>query len=387
MINSNLSDFQKESIYLNYAATSFPKSKIALESFLKAVHTLPGSRQNESNIYYQSFRGRIGKILNAPAENVFFTSSATIGLNQVIKGFAKEGSCLAIDNRSHNAVIRPWVSLKDKCQCLIADLYDIADNFIEANLLEILSKGPHLLCLTHVSNVNGSIYPVEKIIELVKLLSPTTSILIDASQSAGALSLSTLHNADFVVFPSHKHLHSLPGAAVVVARKRLEPIIFGGTGANSLATETLRKEEIFAEVGTMNFPAIQALVDSLEYAESHLQTHRKLENDLVTQFIEGINQINGLQLIGRQASPHRIGIVALKTEVGSAELHWVPFLKSQKIFVRGGLHCSPLHHLQLSLSTTGTLRFSFGWSSTSEHVVKALGAINEFNDVVRRFHD
>lgn len=216
----------RDEIYLDYAATSYPKSNIALESFLKAARILPGSRHIKSNIHLQNFRDRIGKVLNISAQHIFFTHGATIALNQVIRGFAEKGCCLAMDNRSHNSVVRACFSLSNKCQCVVASIYDEKDRLIEANLHEILEKSPKLLCLTHVSNVNGSIYPIEKIIDLVQSVSPATSILIDASQAAGALSLAGLCKADFIVFPSHKHLHSLPGTAVLVAKKRLQPIIF-----------------------------------------------------------------------------------------------------------------------------------------------------------------
>ena len=142
-INTSLSD----QIYLDYAATSYPKSNVALESFLRAAHILPGSRHNKSNIQLQNFRDRIGKILNVQAEYIFFTNSATIGLNQVIQGFAKNGFCIAIDNRSHNSIVRSCFSLSNRCQCIVASIYDETDKFIEANLLEILAKSPDLVCL------------------------------------------------------------------------------------------------------------------------------------------------------------------------------------------------------------------------------------------------
>lgn len=376
---------EKDIVYLNYAATSFPKSLIALHSFYKNICSLPeGSRQNQSNTHMHILKKRAANILHIQPEHVFFTHSATVGLNQVIKGAARNGCRLAIDNRSHNAVIRSWHSLADRCQCMLASIYDEKDQFIEEKLLEILAKSPDLLCLTHISNVNGSIYPVPEIISLVRSLSPSTSILVDASQSAGAVSLASLNEADFLVFPSHKHLHSVPGAAILVAKKRLEPIISGGTGSHSMATETFEENDLFAEVGTMNVPAIVALIDSLEFAEANLNQHRKAEDDLTSQFIEGIKSIHGLSLIGRKAYEKRVAIIALRTEFGFPEIHWAPFLKTQNIFVRGGLHCSPLHHKQLGLSQSGTLRFSLGWNSTSEHVAKALNALQEFSAIVKK---
>ncbi len=377
-------DHQQDIVYLNYAATSFPKSKIALDSFYKSLCAPPsGIRQNGSDTLLQEMRKRAAALLNISASSVYFTHSATVGLNQVIKGFIKKDSCLAIDNRSHNAVVRPWLSLKHSCRCLLASLYDEEDQFIKSRLFEALAHSPKLFCLTHASNVNGSIYPVEEIMDLIRLHSPTTAILIDASQSAGALNLSSLHQADFLVFPSHKHLHSVPGAAVLVAKKHLEPIILGGTGVNSMVEETLNQHDYFAEVGTMNLPAIQALVDSLAFAHDTTKEHQKKESLLVSQFLEGVRHIEGLQIIGKGDEENRLAIIALKPAYGSPELHWASFLKTQKIFVRGGVHCSPLHHQQLKLEESGTLRFSFGWDSTSEHIEKALSALREFSIIAK----
>lgn len=376
--------FFSEEIYLNYASTSFPKSKIALKSFYKSISNPPeGSRQNKSNSIINNLRKRVASILKVQDEHVFFTHSATIGLNQVIKGFVKKKNLIFIDNRSHNALIRPWRVLAEHCECNIGSIYNEEDQLIESKLKDITLLSPQLLCLTHVSNVNGSIYPLEKIIDLVKSLSPSTSILVDASQSAGALDLSILNKADFIVFPSHKHLHSLPGAAILITKKKLKPLIDGGTGENSFAEESLSSHELFAEVGTMNFPAIQAMVDSLEYATLKMETHRKLEKNLVDQFLDGVSQIEGLELIGKRSSEGRVAIVALKPLFGSSELHWAPFLQSQKIIIRGGVHCSPLHHQQLGLSRQGTLRFSFGWNTTSEQIEKAIQALKEFSRVGR----
>ncbi|MFZ4099021.1 MAG: aminotransferase class V-fold PLP-dependent enzyme [Chlamydiia bacterium] len=370
-----------DQIYLDYATTSYPKSFVALDSFLRAISSPPAARHHVKNTRLQEFRDRIGKVLTVSSRHIFFTSGATIGLNQVIQGFAEDGFRIAFDNRSHNAVSRTCFSLKRRCECILAKIYDAEDNFLEVELAEILSRSPNLLCLTHVSNVTGSIYPVEEIVDTVRRLSPSTSVLIDASQSAGALSLARLYKADFIVFPSHKHLHSVAGAAVVVAKKPLRAVIFGGTGANSAASEMLDEDSLFVEVGTMNLPAIQAMVDSLEYAEAEFSRHRQLETDLTTQFIEGVEAIEGLTLIGRRGIDRRIGIVGIKPEFGSPEFQWMPFLKSQNIHIRGGLHCSPLHHQQLDLLETGTLRFSFGWNSTHEQIEIALQALAEFSGV------
>ena len=352
--------FDNDSVYLNYASTSYPKSQIALDSFYKAIVHLPdGPRHNLLNRSLDSCRKRVGKIIGVSEDFVFFTHGATFGLNQVILGFSSPSHTLAFDNRSHNAVVRPCSSFVNKDKGFVANIYDQNDALIQDALNAVAARAPDLLCLTHVSNVNGSIYPVEEIINFFHTHSPSTSILVDASQSAGNISLSCLNNADFIVFPSHKHLHSLPGAAVVIAKKRLNPIVFGGSGSNTMAIETQSSIDLFAEVGTLNFPAIQALVDSLEYAESMLN----------------------------ERTESKVGIIALKTKYGSPELHWAPFLNSQRIYVRGGLQCSPLHHHQLGLSKNGSLRLSLGWGTTSADIKKVIKALNEFSSIAEKVLD
>lgn len=94
MVDLNLANSQVQDgiTYLNYASTSFPKSKIALNSFVKAACALPeGPRQNWLDASLNDFRARVGKILRVPATSIFFTHGATVGLNQVIRGFMKDG--------------------------------------------------------------------------------------------------------------------------------------------------------------------------------------------------------------------------------------------------------------------------------------------------------
>ena len=387
MIGLKKFSFDKESIYFNYASTSYPKSKVALDSFYQALMRPPAPRRNQSNWALDHLRERVGKNLGISSDFVFFTQGATLGLNQVILGFISPGQIIAFDNRSHNAVIRSCMSMEEKGTCFAAELYDEDDQLNFLQLAETVAKKPDLLCLSHISNVNGTIYPVEQVIDFFQVHSPTTSILIDASQSAGYVSLSSLSKADFIVFPSHKHLHSVPGAAVVVAKKPLRPIVFGGTGSDSLSTKMAESNERFSEAGTHQFPAIYALVDSLEYAESMLSEHKKQEELLLNLLWDGLQEIPELIPITPHTPRHKVGIVALETAFGLPEFHWVPFLDKQKIHVRGGIHCSPLHHKQLGLSQQGSLRISLGWGSTERDIERLLYALKEFGEIAQRVFD
>ncbi|MBM3184098.1 MAG: aminotransferase class V-fold PLP-dependent enzyme, partial [Chlamydiae bacterium] len=186
----------EEITYLNYAATSFPKSKVALKSFYKNICSLPSGVRHHGPDSLGALKDRVGNILQVDSASLFFTESATIGLNQVIRGFSKESYSVAIDNRSHNAVVRPWRTLAEP---LLATIYDEKDCLVETNLIQMLAKAPDLFVLTHVSNVSGSIYPIERVIQLIRSFSPSTAILVDASQSAGAIPLHHLRLADFAV--------------------------------------------------------------------------------------------------------------------------------------------------------------------------------------------
>lgn len=368
--------------YLNNAAHGFPTSPLAIETFCSVLSSVPTGARQSSASRVEEARARAAGLLDCSTDQVAFSPSATIGINQVIAGFLRAGDHCVVDNRSHNAVLRavanqPGVSFD------VAGLYDADDRARVEVLTRQLRPETRLVCLDHVSNVTGSIYDVGQVIRSVREQGPEVAVLVDASQSAGLLDLRDLGGADFVVFGAHKYLHGIPGAAILVRRRPLRPIFFGGTGTHSAI---IRIEDLPGpplEVGTDNEPAVCALVRCMEAAAAELEERRSRNEELTAYLWSRLSAFPELRPIGRPPGRDRIGVVAVLPELGDPQLEWVPFLASQGIVVRGGLHCAPTIHEELGVLDSGTLRVSVGHYTTREDIDQLVAAMADFLEALR----
>jgi cysteine desulfurase / selenocysteine lyase len=345
-----------ETIYLNTATTGYPKSHVVLDTVNKALTTPPSDVRHSKNPTIHQFRKGVAQHLNFVPDETFFLSDATLALNYVIKSVVgTEGYCLT-DNRAHNAITRTLHAVAPG-RWRAVRLYTINEETNLTALTQLLRRDTKLVCLTHTSNVFGSVYDVRPIIAKIRHLAPDCMVMIDASQSYGSTEVHGLSDADFVVLTGHKHLHSLPGAAVLMAKKRLESFVHGGTGTYSARLAMTEYSENVVEVGTPNLPAIQALDAALEDYASNGHKYREHINDLVSYLWTELKKIDGVTVLGRAPGHNRNGTVACVVP-GYPEQEWVPMLASEGIAVRGGLHCCPLAHEDLPNVRAGTLRIS-----------------------------
>jgi len=372
-------------IYLNNAATSHPKSAVAVRCFSDSLARTPGGsrhgRLSASRI--ETSREIVADCLAISTEHVYFTSGATLAINQVQRSVVRRGRAVAVDNRSHNAVWRAAANLPERAY-LVLDLYDQTEELDRSSLNRAPVDDIALLCPTHASNVTGSLYPIAAVVAAARRRWPNIHILLDASQSAGLVDLrEAVRVCDYVVFPGHKHLHALPGAAVVVSRHQLKPVIFGGTGSRGAHASPTATGPLDWEVGTSNEPAICALAGALSDATAHLHEYRQHDSMLLRELWERAQEIPELEPLGRSPGEERLGTLACRVNVGQPEIDWVPLLGDYRVVVRGGLHCSPLHHRQLHLEQSGTLRFSVGRFTTASDVSEAMARVASVGKALR----
>jgi cysteine desulfurase / selenocysteine lyase len=365
-------------IYFNNAATSFPKNSAAIQAYREVIDSLPqGIRHNTvGNDYVAQARAIFADKLNIDEKFIYFSSGATLAFNQIIFGYLEQGDHVIYDNRSHNAIVRSLNASSSSFHVEECVLYDRQEKLLLENLLNKLNYNTKLICLTHVSNVIGTIYPVEHIIQVIRKNAPHTALLVDASQSAGIICLRKIANeADFIVFPSHKHLFAPPGAAVLICKRYIAPIIYGGDNPSGEIC-------FFSEVGTMNAPAIYSMAVAYQIANENLDKNLNNEFILIEKLREKLLTVKNLKPLIKYHSNHQIAIMSYHTIVGTPELDWVPYLKSQGLHVRGGLHCSPCIHKQFNLENQGTLRFSLTHKNTIEEIDNAFSIINEFSSIL-----
>ena len=223
-------------IYLDSAATSFQKPQAVLKAAEKALKTA-------------FFRF-------PDPERVVLTMNATHALNMAIHALAEEGCRAVVSGFEHNAVIRPLHACKAQIRVAGKRLFDddgLLDDFAKA------LPGAKLAVCTHVSNAFGYVLPIREISALCERNG--VPLILDASQSAGVLDLDCSDlNAAFVAMPGHKSLLGIPGSGLLLCSAETKPLLFGGSGTDSIAREMPPYLPDRLEAGTQNAPAAAARI-------------------------------------------------------------------------------------------------------------------------------
>jgi cysteine desulfurase/selenocysteine lyase len=361
-------------IYLNNATTSYPKSASALTAFNAACNRIPADIRHtiSTTAAIPALKARVATLIGVEADNVYFPSDATFALNLVIQGVLDNGDTCVTDTYPHNAISRT-ITNKPGVRWLTVD---------GSGDLDRIPRDTRLVCLTHVNNVTGDIFDMETLIAGIRAVAPGAAILVDSSQAAGLVPLRPVCAlADFVVFPGHKYLHSVPGASVLVAKQRLKPVVFGGTGTNSMK-QTDYDDGLVVEVGTPNIPAIEALAAALEDADRHLPIWRSTVTQRLGQLTSGLSSIGFLTLLGERNLSRRTAIAAFSVNGVSAEAVWIPFLAANGIIARGGMHCAPTFHQRRGFDVFGTVRLSVSRFTTEAEIEASLTAVGQFEELL-----
>ena len=369
-----------DGLYLDNAATSFPKAPGVADA-VAGFLTNSGCNINRglytasfeaANIVYET-RELLCSLFNLPKpENVIFTKNITESLNVILKGLLKPGDHVIISSMEHNAVMRPLASLAEKGVELSTVPCNNQGKLRTSDLNLQIKSNTKAVIMTHASNVSGTILPLEEVGKLCK--EHNLFFIIDCAQTAGFLSLDFARlNADALAFTGHKGLLGPQGIGGFYLNDELatlvEPLIEGGTGS---ASESVLQPNYLPdrfEAGTLNLPGIYGLNASLKYIIAEgITTIRENELNLVNRFIQNVQTIPGVQLIGPDSKEDRTGIASLNfLNRDNAEVSYQLF-KDFGIMTRCGLHCAPAAHHTLGTFPQGTIRFSFSHFNTIQDV-------------------
>ena len=380
-----------DTIYLDNAATSFPKPQAVGEAMKRYVdqvgatinRSVYGKAQSAGLVTLQ-LRERLKKLFHfpAPVTHVILTPGATWGLNMVIKGFLKPGDHCIVSSMEHNAVMRPLLQMAgveyDRVICSKEGLLE------PAHVERLIRPNTKLVIMAHGSNVCGSVQDAEAVGAICR--KHKIPFVLDAAQTAGHLSV------DFEAFglsalcvPGHKGLLGPSGIGALLMRedfaKALDPIIAGGTGSASDSEYLPEYLPDRFESGTPNMPGIYGWEAALRFvSDTGVESLRKHEMMLCKQFLDGLETIRGVSLCGTKDLSRRVGVVSVDfPAMDNAEAAFR--LETEfGILTRCGLHCAPSAHKTLDTFPRGTVRFSFGFANTQEDVDKALAAIKAISE-------
>jgi len=261
-------------IYLDNAATTFPKPPSVYESVMKAMKVYganPGRGSHAmaiegARIIYET-RELLAELFNLDDPlKVIFTFNATDSLNMAIKGILKPGGHVVTTQMEHNSVLRPIKEMeKNGIENTIVKCGP--DGSLNPYDLEkAINKSTKLIVTTHVSNLTGTIFPVEEIGEICRAYK--IPYLLDASQSAGVLTIDMKKlNISFLAVPGHKGLLGPQGTGALLINSDIEikQLKEGGTGSQSSSMEHPDFYPDKLEAGTHNLPGIAGLNAGLKY--------------------------------------------------------------------------------------------------------------------------
>ena len=351
-------------IYLDNGATSLRKPPAVALAMRSALYRCanpgrgghPAAMEAAKTVY--RCRKRAGELFECAPEQVVFTSNCTHSLNIAIRSIAKAGNNVIVSGFEHNAVTRPLHGIGANICVAGRKLFDWEDSL---SRFEDGLKGADAAVFTHVSNVFGYILPVEEMARLCR--DRGIPFVIDAAQSAGSLPVSMAAlGADFIAMPGHKGLLGPQGTGILLCKDQAQPLLYGGTGSESVRQDMPDFLPDRLEAGTVNVPGIAGLCEGLKY--------------LSRVGMERIHKKEMQQLHRCMASLQKMGFQVFAGEHQSATVSFIPpmdceeaaqRLAQQGIAVRAGLHCAPLAHESAGTLQSGTVRVSFGFDAEKGH--------------------
>jgi len=375
-------------IYLDNAATSFPKAPGVAEAMVLALAEAGGNPGRSGHGLALAAQGvvnetrrRLAALLGAPdPSRLAFAANATDALNQALFGLLRPGDRVVTTSLEHNAVVRPLAALADR-GVTVDRVACAPDGSLDLDDLErALRAGPtRLVAMVHASNVAGTILPAREAARLAH--HHGALFLLDAAQTAGALPLDVRElGVDLLALPGHKGLLGPPGtgALYVAAGLSLTPLRHGGTGSRSEEERMPRELPEALEAGTVNTVGLAGLGAALRFlAERGVEAVRAHEVLLTERLLAGLREVRGLRVHGVADAARQVATVSI-TLAGWEPVDLAAVLESSfGIAVRAGLLCAPAAHRTLGTFPGGTVRLSAGCFTTAAEIDQAVAALGE----------
>jgi cysteine desulfurase family protein len=373
-------------IYLDNAATTFPKPRAVLEAMIETYSRMgvsPGRGSYDLAVEAEEFvdqtRQKLARFFNAPDPNrVIFASNATDALNLAVQGLCKPGDHVVSTRLEHNSVLRPLYHLH---QCGLIE-YELVpfDNrgFVDPQAIaKAIKANTRLVIVCHASNVLGTVQPIPEIARLCN--ERNVPLLIDAAQSAGVIPIDMgAWQVSAVAFTGHKSLFGPTGIGGLVIHPELDiqSTRFGGTGVDSQSLIHTQTFPHRLEAGTINLLGVIGLSAGLDFvmAEGLNSIHRR-EMELLARIRDGLSTLERITLYCQEDLSGHVGIITANVE-GIAPEDIEAILDADfNIAVRSGLQCAPLVHETLGTSPEGGVRFSLGPFNTREDIDRAIEAM------------
>jgi selenocysteine lyase/cysteine desulfurase len=374
---------QNELVYLDNAATSWPKPACVARAMVEFLETSAGNPgrgghtlARAASATIEAAREAIANLIHAEcAARVVLTHGCTDSVNLAIHGIFRGAMCSGCSGKphvvssalEHNAVLRTLHCYEQAGLIELTIVPCGADGLIDPqSFLAACHERTVLACLSHASNVLGTIQAVGRVGAGLRGRSPRALFLVDAAQTAGHINIDVQADCiDLLAIAGHKGLLGPTGTGALYVGCRAypddcsQPHLFcerrGGTGAMAPGLDMPTALPDALEAGTMNAVGFAGLVAAMRELTTldHAREHRHVEHLLGV-----LSETPGVTLYGLRTVTGRTPSIAFNVGQQSARAVAAALDQRFGVGVRGGVHCAPMLHAIIGTGERGAVRVS-----------------------------
>lgn len=372
--------YNKPLVYLDNAATTQkPLSVIEAmnneylnvnSNVHRGVHWL----SQQATELHESARETLRKFINAKSTNeIIFTRGTTESINLVassfVEGFMNAGDEVIVSEMEHHSNIVPWqLQMARKGIALKVAPIDDEGNLDMEAFKKLFSERTKLVSIAHVSNVLGTVNPIDEIIQFAH--SQGVPVLVDGAQSAPHFAIDVqAMDCDFFALSGHK-MYGPTGIGVLYGKEewldRMPPYQGGGEMIETVSFDkvTFEKPPLKFEAGTPDYVATHGLATAVDYLlDLGMDNIQKHEAMLTKYAMEQLSTIKDIRFIGTPRQKDAV-VSFLVGNIHPFDLGTL--LDRLGIALRTGHHCA--QPLMQRLGIQGTVRASFGLYNTKEEI-------------------
>lgn len=382
--------YGKNLIYFDNGATS-QKPKCVIEKIEKVycnnnanIHRGVHFLSQEATDLTENARQKVQSFINAAhPHEIIWTKGTTEAINLVAssfcQAFCKEGDEIIVTVMEHHSNIVPW-QLQADIKGIVLKVIPINDKgeLIIEDLKKLISPKTKLISVAHVSNVLGTINPIEDIINIAH--NSNIPVLVDAAQSIQHLPIDVQKlDCDFLVFSGHK-VYGPTGTGVLYGKEewlnKLPPYQGGGEMIErvSFKKTTFNELPFKFEAGTPNYVDLIALGTAIDYVKAvGLNNIKQHEDELLEYATKRLtSEIKNITIYGTSA--HKSSTISFLIK-GIHHYDVGMLLDKMGIAVRTGHHCA--QPLMEYLGIEGTVRVSFSFYNTTDEIDKFIDGLKK----------
>ena len=391
--------YGKPLVYLDNAATTQKPLSVLdamRDEYLNVnanVHRGVHYLSQQATDLHEAAREKVRQFINAQkTEEIVFTRGTTEAINLVASSFCESqmlpGDEVLVTEMEHHSNIASWQLQAQKHGIVVKHLPITDDGKLCLDNVEAyLTEKTKLLSIAHVSNVLGTVNPVEQIIKIAH--EHGIPVLVDGAQSAPHMKIDVqAMDCDFFAFSGHK-MYGPTGIGVLYGKEewleKLPPYQGGGEMIDKVTWEktTFERLPFKFEAGTPDYVATHGLATAIDYLNSvGLDAVKAHEQELTRYCMEQLQTIDGMTIYGPSVINDSIADKDAVVSFNVGNIHHLDMgtlLDRLGIAVRTGHHCA--QPLMDRLGISGTVRASFALYNTKEEIDTLVAGIRRVSQM------